>query len=119
MPSMPTAKWPFEASVVTTQAWAAAGSTGGLLPAAATVVLRSMNIHPNWNGTGNDAPFTCVRWVSAGNGMMPRFGGCGETGNAGTWVGTSCSSNMVGPSWPGGYHGGCTPAAAETGDSPR
>src|SRR5258708_22986664 len=112
MASMPTAKWPLDASVVTTQAWAAAGSTGGLLPAAGTVVLRSRNNQPNWNGTGNAAPFTCVRWVSAGNGMMPDCGGCGEKGNVCGTLGCSCSSKMVMPSWPSGYHGGRTPRVA-------
>src|SRR5260370_1128893 len=112
MPSRPTAKWPFDASVVTTQAWAAAGSTGGLLPAAATVVLRSRNNQPNWNGTGNAEPFTCVRCVSAGNGMMPGPVGCGEKGNtSATFVFSSSSKNTM-LSWPSGYHGGWTPAVA-------
>src|SRR5579864_7790586 len=114
MASMPTPKWPFEASVYTTKAWAAAGSTGGLLPAAATVVLRSRNSQPKSKpaGSGKLAPPTCVRCVSAGNGIVDEFGGCGEKGNVCGTDGCSCSSKITMASWPSGYQQGRTPGVA-------
>src|SRR5579864_5966793 len=92
-------------------AWAAAGSTGGLLPAAA-VVFMSMYSQPKLNGTGNEAPLTCTRCVSAGHGVNDPVGGCGENGNVCGTTGCSCSSKITMPSWPSGYHAGRTPGVA-------
>src|SRR5215470_2564867 len=93
-------------------AWAAAGSTGGLAPASATVVFMSRNSQPKLNGTGNAGPLTWTRCVSAGHGMIPDTGGCGENGNVCGTTGCSCSSKITMPSWPSGYQGGCTPNVA-------
>src|SRR5579864_9297240 len=96
------------------QACAAAGSTGGLAPAAATVVFMSMYSQPKLNpdGNGSAVPPTCTRCASAGHGASDPVGGCGENGKLCGTDGCSCSSKITSPSWPSGYQAGCTPGVA-------
>src|SRR6202035_1234337 len=107
--SKPTLYRPSALITISTQAWAADGSSGGLLPAAATVVFRSRNSQPKSNSTGKSAPPICVDCVSAGKGMIPCCGGCGEIGNVCGTCGCSCSSKITIPSWPNGYQAGVVP----------
>ena len=56
---------PLGCRCTTTNDCDAAGSTGGLAPAAATVVFKSKNKKPVFfAGRGNEAPLVNVRWVA-------------------------------------------------------